>query len=285
MSFAVKVDPTNPGQFFACCGLLELADRLWPGAEGWFAGDSFHVRNESRPDDVKAPALMRFLLDASVTNTMTPEQWARFHELDAMSGKQRSAGGCDDEKGELDSAIRTYPVVLRFDRPMRIDWFLDDETGGSRLKTWAGMQSVLRIVEAMHNAARAGGVWVALPSEQWLQQGSPSPELPFYLDSDFGSQASTVDTGFSTNTLDIRSPTRPMIELAGFVGLQRFRPLYSRELDRYDYALWGEPLPPAVAAAACCGAVDAVGARRYGFRLLYRTKYLKSFLPASPLGA
>ena len=32
----VNVDPTNPGQFFACCGLLELADRLWPGAEGWF---------------------------------------------------------------------------------------------------------------------------------------------------------------------------------------------------------------------------------------------------------
>ena len=35
-SIRVKVDPTNPGQFFACCGLLELADRLWPGAEGWF---------------------------------------------------------------------------------------------------------------------------------------------------------------------------------------------------------------------------------------------------------
>src|SRR5205085_164164 len=33
----VNVEPTNPGQFLACCGLLELADRLWPGAEGWFA--------------------------------------------------------------------------------------------------------------------------------------------------------------------------------------------------------------------------------------------------------
>ena len=38
-SITVTVDPTNPGQFFACCGLLELADRLWPGAEGWFAED------------------------------------------------------------------------------------------------------------------------------------------------------------------------------------------------------------------------------------------------------
>ena len=33
-SITVAVDPTNPGHFFACCGLLELADRLWPGAEG-----------------------------------------------------------------------------------------------------------------------------------------------------------------------------------------------------------------------------------------------------------
>ncbi len=28
-SMSVKVDVTNPGQFFACCGLLELADRMW----------------------------------------------------------------------------------------------------------------------------------------------------------------------------------------------------------------------------------------------------------------
>ena len=40
-SIRVKVDVTNPGQFFACCGLLELADRLWPGAEGWFEEGHF----------------------------------------------------------------------------------------------------------------------------------------------------------------------------------------------------------------------------------------------------
>src|SRR5438093_13336327 len=37
----IPVDLTNPGQFFACCGLLELADRLWPGAEGWFEPQDF----------------------------------------------------------------------------------------------------------------------------------------------------------------------------------------------------------------------------------------------------
>src|SRR5216683_7363249 len=42
----VQVDPTNPGQFFACCGLLELAERLWPGAEGWFEGRQFCIECE-----------------------------------------------------------------------------------------------------------------------------------------------------------------------------------------------------------------------------------------------
>ena len=35
----VNVDPINPGQFFACCGLLELADRLWDGAKAGLKGE------------------------------------------------------------------------------------------------------------------------------------------------------------------------------------------------------------------------------------------------------
>lgn len=37
-SFSVNVDVTNPGQFFACCGLLELAHRMpdWRCVEGYF---------------------------------------------------------------------------------------------------------------------------------------------------------------------------------------------------------------------------------------------------------
>ncbi|MCX7699282.1 MAG: hypothetical protein N2039_00225, partial [Gemmataceae bacterium] len=38
-AITVDVDVTNPGQFFACCGLLALADRLWPDAEGMFSPD------------------------------------------------------------------------------------------------------------------------------------------------------------------------------------------------------------------------------------------------------
>ena len=40
MSMRINVDPNNPGQFFACCGLLELAGRIWDEAEGWFESDN-----------------------------------------------------------------------------------------------------------------------------------------------------------------------------------------------------------------------------------------------------
>jgi CRISPR-associated protein Csb3 len=42
----IRGDLTNPGQFFACCGLLEAASRLDEEAEGWFEHERFHVRTK-----------------------------------------------------------------------------------------------------------------------------------------------------------------------------------------------------------------------------------------------
>lgn len=39
----LDVDLTNPGQFFGCCGVFELAQRLWPRATAYFQGARFIV--------------------------------------------------------------------------------------------------------------------------------------------------------------------------------------------------------------------------------------------------
>lgn len=39
----LDVDLTNPGQFFGCCGVFELVQRLWPRATAHFEGASFVV--------------------------------------------------------------------------------------------------------------------------------------------------------------------------------------------------------------------------------------------------
>lgn len=40
---SLDVDLTNPGQYFGCCGLFELAQRLWPRVTAHFEGEQFIV--------------------------------------------------------------------------------------------------------------------------------------------------------------------------------------------------------------------------------------------------
>ncbi len=72
-TIAVDVDATNPGQFFACCGLLELADRLWPGAEGWFTnGDQAFLISASGTLD----SLVRAIATAELTHACPSDPYS-----------------------------------------------------------------------------------------------------------------------------------------------------------------------------------------------------------------
>jgi CRISPR-associated protein Csb3 len=275
-NITIPVELTNPGQFFACCGLLELADRLSPGAEGWFDGGGFFINMTGGSLDGITAALQA----STVANTMTPEQLARLELLSAMSKKTRAAElGLEDEKKALESLRRELPILLKGPIPVLIDWFTDDLAGGSRFKTWAGQQSVLDIATAMH-----GGIGAA----QGLWDSVRGIGLPFNFDSDLGAQGSALDVGFSLNALADSEATRiegmckPALELFAFIGLQRFRPREVPRQNRFIFTAWRTPLSPVVASAVACGAVTCPSDTRYEFKLVYRTKYLKSFRPAIP---
>ncbi len=282
----VSVDITNPGQFFACCGLLELADRLWGGAEGWFQGGdgSFCLRPTTMPPVSSLPSVVGEIAQCHLGNTMTQPQLKRREELSAMSKKQRAeTPSLEQAKKELDALWREAPVLVHEPFHLRIDWFADDRSGGSDLKTWAGQQSVVDIAREM-KASVAAGEWSATGPAAWFTQRTNRGGVSFNFDSNLGAAGSDRDIGFSFDPLEeIRVRTRPLIELAAFVGLQRCRPLRI-EKGCYRYSTWSEPLPPVVAGAACCGFLPSEVVRVFEFRLLYRTKYLKSFLPARPIG-
>jgi CRISPR-associated protein Csb3 len=282
----VKLDPCNPGQFLACCGLLELADRLWGGAEGWFEEDDprFCLRPQAQGMKGAAEGLLGELARCRLSNTMTEEQNARLKELTTMTAKERErTAGLDDEKKALEKLRREAPLVLHEPFRLRIDWFLDSRAGGDRFKTWAGQQSVLDIGCAMKRPLESSR-WKDLEPDRWLTETSDDNSLPFNFDSDLGGQASALDMGFSGDPLGMSGRTRPLVELAAFIGLQRFRPYADARENRYTLATWREPLAPVLAAVAACGLLKISGCQTYQFRLLYRTKYLKSFLPAQPIG-
>jgi CRISPR-associated protein Csb3 len=282
--FQISIDPTNTGQFYACCGLLELADRVYGGAEGWFQQTTFCCRGlnaDSR--GASLPDLMAMLAHCPLGNVMKPEELRRLEKLSALKKSERAlVDGLEDEKKRLESRRREAPIYLPLPFDLRIDWFLDDRSGGSRFKTWAGQQTVIDISQGLH-ALLTHEVWSSTPPELWLSRSMPSDTLPFNFDSTLSGQGSSLDAGFSYDALGFKAPVRPLLELCAFVGLQRFRPMPDRkDKNLCRFVLWNEPLLPSVAAAAAGGAVQFAGSQWYEFRLLYRTQYLKSFLPAQP---
>ncbi len=281
----ISADLTNPGQFYACCGLLELADRSWPGCQAWFEPERFALSVKGTSTDRPLATLLQSIASSTVGNTMSVAAANRLEQLAAMLKRERNLPpALSEEKKELESLRREEPILLSSPICLRIDWFRDDDAGGSRFKTWAGQQSVLDITSAMKDGIISAGVH----SESTFWNSARGIGLPFNFDSDLGSQGSALDVGFSFDPLAsseatrIEGACRPMLELLSFVGLQRFRPRELLEQNRFAYLAWHTPLPASVAAAVACGAVSSGKESCYEFRLLYRTKYLKSFLPAIP---
>jgi CRISPR-associated protein Csb3 len=288
MSIRINVDPTNPGQFFACCGLLELADRQWNGAEGWFVDGEFCVSSTTPNKEATADSVLRAIRDCCLANTMTEDQVARLEVLSAMKGRERDkTPGLDDEKKALKKLWREQPILLGHPFNMRIDWFSDNRAGGDRFKTWAGQQSVLDIATAMKQAVGAPD-WQSLPPARWLTHTGIGYGLPFNFDADLGGQGSAIDIGFSFDPLAasaatrIESRARPCLELLALVGLQRFRPRPLKHQNGFLYCLWSQPFPPQIASVVACGLLPVRNEMAFAFRLLYRTDYLKSFLPGIP---
>lgn len=67
----LNVDLTNPGQFFGCCGVFELAQRLWPRATAYFEGAHLIVSDGDLTELVTktAQARLEVLEPANLTSS------------------------------------------------------------------------------------------------------------------------------------------------------------------------------------------------------------------------
>ena len=251
-NISVNVDVTNPGQFFACCGLLELAARVWPGAEGWFENEHFRV----------------------YTVGTLPDLWTRIGAADLRALEP------DDETAS----------PMRLDAPfeLTLDWWKDEQTGGRRLKVWAGSMRAARIAQAMKGELNRVATHVR-PFDYAAVVYDPDDHKkkiePFYYDARRGGSARPVDIGFSPDPLMMKAVAFPAVEFLCFVGLQRFRPAQSIQRRLFEYHTWGTPLPPALAAVAALGKLPVVDNVGYRFENAFRTdqKKHKAFRPATPL--
>lgn len=242
-TITVNVDVTNPGHFFACCGLLELADRLWPGAEGWFEGREF----------------------------LLTVQGSLAQIIKQLKGSALLI--CTDE-GE--PAI--HPVSLR-DFDLKLNWWIREDwsrfkdkpkekRGGfmkTDLKFWAGNQSSGQIVRRLLET-------IPLPKvDNEAEYFQPSEFISSRFGLDAGPAWTALDVGFSINEHPIGVKACAAVELLAAIGLQRCRPVIHE--TGIDYSTWSIHLSAAVVSAAVCGATASGTCTKYRTRVIDRGSY------------
>jgi CRISPR-associated protein Csx14 len=262
----LAVDLRNPGQFFACCGALELAGRLWSGSEangwrepeGWFEGRQFHVTTYGQGNE---PPIKRMI------------NWLTTKENIAVRLKSES---------EYDKKI--YPVELATDTPLIMDWWLQQPWSmePSDLKFWAAHQHPLQIIEELRQGLREA---VSLVEDgDYRQLFAMKTPMTTRFGFDPVAAWTPLDVGFAPNEHSHlkKTLTSPTIELFAAIGIQGFRPKpHPKVRRRYLYSTWTFPLATSSARAAVGGCVD-MGGQCFGFEITRRGRF-KAFSRAQEI--
>lgn len=280
-SFSVNVDVTNPGQFFACCGLLELAHRLWPGAEGWF-DCSKGVFSLHAPDS--AVSLRNVIAQAAGCGLqgLTLNERKELEELERRKRALRKLGqGLSDaeeqRRTELGRQAREGRLIVESFQ-LILDWWQDEGMPA----TWAGKQEIHKIARAAQDGIKRclengkcfddllnWHLVLRTPREYQSGRGQDKKVEPFYFDARRFSHP--LDAGFSLDIQEAETAAYPATEFLCLIGLQRFRPKQAEGLKwSFEYWIWSKPLLCTVAVGTVCGLIPIPGREPYRFSLQFR---------------
>lgn len=180
----LDVDLTNPGQFFGCCGVFELAQRLWPGATAHFDDAHFIVSDGDLKDLVTKTA-------------QTPIEI--LEPINQTSSALRLAGDFD----------------------LRLDWWKIErglKTWAGRMsvdRIATSLQQDLPKTSLTNGFFNDGHVVVGADGKKIE---------PYYFDGRRGATALPLDVGFSSDALSLATVAFSASEFFTLLGIQRFRP-------------------------------------------------------------
>jgi CRISPR-associated protein Csx14 len=236
---------------------VELADRLWPGSEGWFADGQFHVACKG-----DLPQLLSALTGASCELLLHLENGLEVKPIIAPLRLLFNGGA----------------MVLTLDAWMTMGVArLGPEKGtvaalaNPPWNFWSGQQNPARIWGPVRNA-----LIELLPTcdeADFTRLFEQRRFLTGRFGFDPGPAWNALDVGFSPNEQGIAVESSPAVELLAAIGLQRFRPKMGESRDSFTYATWGIPLSPSVASAAASTAIRFNPSVRYRGRVIARGQY------------
>jgi CRISPR-associated protein Csx14 len=250
----IQFDPCNAGQFYACCGLIHLAELAGQATSSQFTVDS------------RLPRRADFILETDGDL-----------DLQTVVHSLRQAEYCSfDGDGSENPPSRDSiaPVLVTiFEQKLILDWWLDEfHFKATSLKCWAGQVTTYKLFSEL---------------PKLLSSENPSFSADAFTSTRFGidprSAWVALDLGYSPNEQGQESQTYPLVELLAAFGLQGFRPAGNRT-DGFEYCLWLSPLPCAVARIAAAKPWEGLRAAKYKFNLGERGSY-KVFCFSNPISS
>lgn len=296
--YAIPVDLYNPGQVFACMGLLEAADVLLGDAEGGFdwsdpAKVIFGLRAKGSENPIAA--VLEFLA------TTSPRRWAPQGFADNVSDKGEAVRIDDDSDSEETEALigdaeepsATFPASTgdRMSLPIRIGggnrpvvelghWA--DGSSRNSFKLYAGNRSAEGIARAMLLGVRekpkkkqaVGDIRSKGIRQLWEEQKDALVARPFDVLTPMGGSFNfdprgawtAIDAGYSLNDQGHQVESSPVVEFLAAWGLEHARP-DEFETRKVRYTAWGTALAPILARAALCGSITTIPLQIFVFRL------------------
>jgi CRISPR-associated protein Csx14 len=242
----IPVDPTNPGQVFACLGLMEAAEVLCGPVMGRFdlspGREAFGLAADSEEDPILA--VLSFLTKAEVCAATLDGQ-------DASFGKSMTFTACSVYPAGAypypdPSARDRLPCVL-VDGEHRL--VVDHWADGARedaMKFWAGAGGYPGVALAKDALELLPDDPEALRCDPFAFSAPQSSSFRF----DWRRDYVPIDAGFSPNRHgSVTMVGFPVVEVLAAIGLRYARPQRETRLS-YRYAAWGMPLPLPFARAA-----------------------------------
>ena len=258
------VDLLNPGQVFACLGIMEATELLLGDASAgfdWSDGGETTFRVAAAGTEPPIDRVMRFLEDAEVVARVPP----RSTNLDSWKPSWGDPPEVDDPGYPFPfpdpSSPATLPVVLRdaAGNNLVIEYW-GDATRRDNAKFWAGSAGYPGAAIARDALRLVRGNARQHANDPFAMSGAQTNSFRF----DWRRDYVPVQDGFSPNRhgKNIRMVGFPLVEILAAVGMTHARPSRKTKLE-YRYGVLGQDdgalLDPLFHRAALGGSIPIPG--------------------------
>lgn len=267
MKYDIQVNPLNPVEYLACCGVFEILARFDANAVSWW-------ETEPQPRFWLESEIDEPLLLTCLTQALTDwNQWQKQNN-DQADESSNVAGESEESESEEEGneGTRLSPQFSLNDRTisLHLDWWYETLTPQRKIKSksawkmYAGQQTAEKISRDMTTRG------AQLLRENSITRLTDLIKLSAGMTGRFGfdprSTRNALDAGYSANDLNLPIATYPFAELLTAFATQHFFPQRNQsgagitssrgwiKNNLFQYAIWKIPLPITLARVAAVGA-------------------------------